>query len=91
MKKLIGIAAAAAFGLGAFGLATSADARIARVVVAPAGYSYGSGYYHWYSFPPSGKWNTARYIACRKKVFPERGYGSAYLFAVDYCYAGFPW
>ena len=86
MKKLIGIAAAAAFGLGAFGLATSADARIVRVVVAPTGYYYG-----WHAFPPSGKWNAARYISCRKKVFPERGYGSAYLFAVDYCYAGLPW
>ena len=35
--------------------------------------------------------NDKRYIDCRKKVFPQRGYGSAYLFAVDQCYRGMPW
>ena len=37
------------------------------------------------------RFNDKRYVDCRKKVFPERGYGSAYLFAVDQCYRGMPW
>jgi hypothetical protein len=32
-----------------------------------------------------------RYIDCRKKVFKERGYGSAWLTGVDQCYRGMPW
>jgi hypothetical protein len=35
--------------------------------------------------------NNARYIACRKKVAPQRSYGPAFLFAVDQCYRGLPW
>ena len=34
--------------------------------------------------------NNAR-TACYKKVFKERGYGSAFLFAEDQCYRGLPW
>jgi hypothetical protein len=35
--------------------------------------------------------NAKRYNDCRKKVFPQRGYGSAYLTAIDMCYRGMPW
>ena len=35
--------------------------------------------------------NNARYIACYKKVFPQRGYGPVFLTAVDMCYRGLPW
>jgi len=35
--------------------------------------------------------NNPRYIACYKKVFPQRGYGPVFLFAVDQCYRGLPW
>jgi hypothetical protein len=35
--------------------------------------------------------NDKRYIDCRKKVFKERGYGSAWLTGVDQCYRGMPW
>jgi hypothetical protein len=84
MKKLIAIAVAAACGVGALGLATSADARV-RVVVSPY---YRSSPWDYPVFAPV---KPARYIACRKKVLPQRGYGAAALFAVDYCYAGLPW
>jgi hypothetical protein len=35
--------------------------------------------------------NDKRYVDCRKKVFPQRGYGNAFLIAVDQCYRGMPW
>ena len=35
--------------------------------------------------------DSKRYAACYKKVFKERGYGSAFLFAVDQCYRGMTW
>jgi hypothetical protein len=35
--------------------------------------------------------NNKKWSDCRKKVFPQRGYGSAYLIAVDQCYRGIPW
>jgi hypothetical protein len=35
--------------------------------------------------------NAKRYDDCRKKVFPQRGYGSSFLTAVDPCYRGMPW
>jgi hypothetical protein len=87
MKK-IAIAAILAFGLGALDVASSgsANARGTRVVVAPVAYGYG---YTYPAYPK--KWNAARYIACRNRVFPERAYGAAYLFAVDRCYVGAPW
>jgi hypothetical protein len=50
------------------------------------------GYGYGYTYPAyPKKWNAARYIACRNRVFPERAYGAAYLFAVDRCYVGAPW
>jgi hypothetical protein len=84
MKKLIGIAAAAAVGLGTLGLATSANAQPVRVVVAP--------YYYQYTWPIRPKvFQPARYVACYKKALPQRSYGAAFLFAVDACYLGNPW
>ena len=35
--------------------------------------------------------NQKRWDDCRKKVFPQRGYGPAYVTAVDQCYRGRPW
>jgi hypothetical protein len=35
--------------------------------------------------------NDKTYIDCRKNVFKERGYGSAWLTGVDQCYRGMPW
>jgi hypothetical protein len=88
MKK-IAIAAALAMGVGALGLATlgNAPASAARVVVAPLAYNYGYGY-RWYVRPK--KFNAARYVSCFKKVYPQRLYGAAALFAVDKCYIGDP-
>jgi hypothetical protein len=84
MKK-IAIAAALALGLGALGVATSGPADAARVIVSPLGYAYAPGY----SWPVRPKvFNGARYVACYKKVLPQRSYGAAALFAVDYCYLG---
>jgi hypothetical protein len=85
MKKLIGIAAAAAVGLGTFGLATSANARPVRVHVAPY-------YQNGYTWPVRPKvFQPARYVGCYKKVLPARSYGAAFLFAVDRCYLGQSW
>jgi len=88
MKK-IAIAAALAMGVGALGLATlgNAPASAARVIVAPVAYDYGYGY-HWYVRPK--KFNAKRYVACFKKVYPQRSFGAAALFAVDKCYIGDP-
>ena len=85
MKKLIGIAAAAAVGLGTLGLATSANAHPVRVIVAPY-YEYG---YTWRVRPKV--FQPARYVACYKKALPSRSYGASFLFAVDACYIGNPW
>ena len=41
--------------------------------------------------PADAALNNARYKACWKKVFPQRGYGPAFLFSVDQCYRGLPW
>jgi hypothetical protein len=35
--------------------------------------------------------SNAQYIACYKKVFPQRGYGAVFLLAVDQCARGLPW
>ncbi len=35
--------------------------------------------------------NKKRWDDCRKKVFPQRGYGPAYLIALDQCHKGLPW
>jgi hypothetical protein len=89
MKK-IAIAAALALGLGALGLATSESASAygrTRVVVAPIGYDYAYGY-SWHVRPKV--FNAARYVACFKKVFPQRLYGAGAFFAVDNCYIGDP-
>lgn len=89
MKK-IAIAAALAMGVGTLGLVTlaNAPASAARIVVAPVGY-YGYGYgYSWYVRPK--KFNAKRYVGCFKKVYPQRSYGAAALFAVDRCYIGDP-
>ena len=94
MKK-IAIAAALALGFGALSVAMSpADARV-RVVVAPVGY-VGYGYGYGYGFPyrpaiPFVPVNVARYVACRKRVTPQRAFSPAYVFAIDNCYIGAPW
>jgi hypothetical protein len=78
MRKLVSLAAALAFTLGALAFAGPADAR-ARVVVRSA---YATSPFNPRVFRP------ARYAACVKKVLPQRALSPA-LF--DACYLGQPW
>jgi hypothetical protein len=64
--KKIAIAIALAFGIGALGMATPADAAKKGI-------------------------NNARYVACWKKVMPQRSYGPGAIVSVDRCYRGLPW
>jgi len=93
MRK-IAIAAAIALGIGAMGLAgaVGAQAQGVRVVVSPYGY-YGYGPARWrlYTGNPWKHLNAAKYVACRKKVAPQRAFAPAFVFMVDYCYLGLPY
>ena len=84
MKKLIAIAAALSFAVGALGLATSRDANAQqtqeRVTVQH----------------PANPWdpkvfNQSKYAACSKKVLPDRRDSPAAVFSVDACYLDQPW
>src|SRR5947209_5939927 len=59
-------AVALAFGLGALGIATPADAAKKGI-------------------------DNKRYVACWKKVMPQRSYGPGAIVSVDRCYRGMSW
>ena len=92
MKK-IAIAAAVALGIGAVGLAGSvgAQAQGVRVVVSPYGYYPPSTPWRLYYGNPWKHLNAAKYVACRKKVAPQRAFSPSFVFMVDYCYLGLPY